>query len=217
MPVSSLTRSYSATRRVFIVVFIVMVVHGVLAAGLYRCAVAHAKPENSVVISMLIPETLPIRAVEPAKLKVKSPVAKPELEPAPALKPMTKVAEARPVNTPEPTAQAAPVPVTEVPSSAPLPEPTAPSFNVEGLQNPEPSYPALSRRMGEAGKVTLRVLVSVDGLAGEVQLAKSTGFSRLDQAALATVKKWHFKPAQLGNDKVAAWVLVPIIFTLENE
>ena len=39
---------------------------------------------------------------------------------------------------------------------------------------------------------------------------------RLDQAALDAVRQWRFVPARQGEQAVAAWVLVPIQFALEN-
>jgi protein TonB len=39
---------------------------------------------------------------------------------------------------------------------------------------------------------------------------------RLDDSALATVRRWKFVPARLGHEAVAAWVLVPIAFTLKD-
>ena len=48
--------------------------------------------------------------------------------------------------------------------------------------NPAPRYPPLSRRMGEQGRVLLRVHVSTGGSAMEVALHKTSGFDRLDRA-----------------------------------
>ena len=93
---------------------------------------------------------------------------------------------------------------------------TPPSFNAEYLQNPPPEYPTLSRRMGEEGKVVLRVLVSEAGVPEEVQLKSSSGFSRLDSVALEAVKHWKFVPARRGDQSVAAWVVVPISFSLRS-
>jgi protein TonB len=45
---------------------------------------------------------------------------------------------------------------------------------------------------------------------------KTSGFSRLDQAALETVKHWRFVPARRGSQIVPAWVVVPISFSLEG-
>jgi protein TonB len=70
--------------------------------------------------------------------------------------------------------------------------------------------------MGEQGKVLVRVLVSVEGLVERIELKNSSGSRRLDQAALDAVKQWKFVPARQGDLKVSAWVLVPIVFTLQG-
>jgi protein TonB len=85
------------------------------------------------------------------------------------------------------------------------------------LNNPKPSYPRLSKRMGEQGEVRLRVLVAVDGRVASVQLSRSSGFERLDEAALESVKQWRFKPATQGGEPVETWVEVPVKFVLEND
>ena len=62
----------------------------------------------------------------------------------------------------------------------------------------------------------LRVHVEADGRAGDVQLHTTSGSPRLDQSALDTVRRWKFVPARLAQTPVAAWVLVPIAFTLKD-
>jgi protein TonB len=91
-----------------------------------------------------------------------------------------------------------------------------PSFSADYLSNPAPPYPALSRRMGEEGRVVVRVLVSMDGHAERIELRASSGHPRLDDVALETVRKWKFVPARQGDQPVAAWVLVPISFSLKG-
>ena len=93
---------------------------------------------------------------------------------------------------------------------------TEPIFNADYLENPAPAYPAISRRSGEQGKVTLRVLVNPTGRAADVQVRTSSGSARLDEAARATVLRWKFVPAKRGDEAVAAWVLIPISFRLEG-
>ena len=78
-------------------------------------------------------------------------------------------------------------------------------------------YPALARRMGEQGKVILRVLVNSAGIAGQVELRTSSGSARLDGAALETVRRWRFLPARQGDDNIDAWVLVPVSFSLQGQ
>ena len=102
------------------------------------------------------------------------------------------------------------------PAAASAPPLVSPRFDAAYLQNPPPVYPPLARRMGEQGRVFLRVLVAADGVAQQVELKTSSGSPRLDQAALDTVKRWRFVPARQGDQSVAAWVVVPISFSLEG-
>jgi protein TonB len=92
----------------------------------------------------------------------------------------------------------------------------SPSFNAAYLNNPAPDYPALSRRLGEQGKVLLHVQVTADGAAASVSLQASSGSSRLDEAALSAVKQWRFVPAKRGGQTVRASVVVPVSFSLEG-
>jgi len=91
-----------------------------------------------------------------------------------------------------------------------------PKFGVAYLNNPAPDYPSLSRRKGDEGRVLLKVLVSADGKAEDVQIEKSSGFELLDEAAQKTVKQWRFVPARKGGEVLSAYVIVPIKFSLKG-
>lgn len=122
-----------------------------------------------------------------------------------------------------PAAVAAPA-AKEIPPPAPVPLAEAappaivsdPRFDAAYLDNPAPVYPALSRRMGEEGRVTLRVYVEAGGRPSQVQIKTSSGSARLDQAAQEAVSRWKFNPARRGAEAVGAWVLVPIVFNLRG-
>ena len=101
--------------------------------------------------------------------------------------------------------------MTDVP-----PAPSEPRFDADYLQNPAPVYPALSRKRGEHGVVLLRVHVLADGSADQIEIFESSGYSRLDDAAVRAVKRWRFVPAKLGEETVAAWVRVPVRFDLQR-
>lgn len=62
----------------------------------------------------------------------------------------------------------------------------------------------------------LRVHVTADGKADEVQLKTSSGSASLDRAARAAVETWRFVPARQGTKAVPAWVIVPVVFKLED-
>ena len=92
-----------------------------------------------------------------------------------------------------------------------------PGFDADYLHNPPPRYPPAAQRLRESGRVLLSVQVSAAGLPERVELAASSGSPRLDQAALDTVRRWRFVPARQGGQAVAAGVVVPIVFRLEDE
>jgi protein TonB len=83
------------------------------------------------------------------------------------------------------------------------------------LQNPKPAYPPISRRLNEQGRTTVRVLIGADGLPQRAEIAKSSGFSRLDDAALATVMRWRYVPGRRNGVAEAMWFNVPINWVLE--
>ena len=143
----------------------------------------------------------------------------------PPPQPVQPLVEATAPQAPAPTlAEPQPAPrVAEAVTLAPAPAPapvavtvTAPIFNAAYLDNAPPSYPSLSRRLGEQGRVILRVLVDPGGRASEVQVRASSGSERLDESARATVRHWKFVPAKRGGEPVPEWVLIPISFKLES-
>lgn len=82
------------------------------------------------------------------------------------------------------------------PVQAPVHQVATPKLvtGVEYIQPPQADYPPLSRRMGEEGKVTLRVLVNEKGRAEKVEIQKSSGSNRLDEAARIAILRALFKP-----------------------
>jgi protein TonB len=161
--------------------------------------------------------------------EVKKPEPKPQ-PPKPVVKPQPKPqvlaveqpkiapAEQAPVvEPPQPVTEPAPVApafVAEAPKTVPLPSIIQPRFDANYLDNPRPAYPLISKRMGEQGTVQLRVYVNADGNVAKLELKRSSGHAHLDQSAMSTVQNWRFVPARQGSQAIAAWVVVPINFTL---
>ncbi|MEJ8854790.1 energy transducer TonB [Variovorax robiniae] len=79
-------------------------------------------------------------------------------------------------------------------------------------------YPAASQRLGETGKALIQVMVRRDGTPGEVEVFQSSGYEKLDRAALDGVRGASFVPAK-GRDgqPVNAWFIVPINFTQDKK
>lgn len=90
-----------------------------------------------------------------------------------------------------------------------------PSSSADYLDNPRPAYPALSRRLGEQGQVVVRVRVEADGSASRAEIQKSSGYERLDRAALQAVLHWRFVPGRRAGVPEAMWSDVPLSFVLE--
>lgn len=89
-----------------------------------------------------------------------------------------------------------------------------PSSNADYLNNPAPVYPALSHRLDEQGKVMIRVLIGKDGTALRGDIYQSSGFERLDQAALRAVLSWRYVPGQRAGVPQDMWFNVPVNFSL---
>jgi len=118
---------------------------------------------------------------------------------------------------PQPPAPVSAPAIVAAPTPAPAPALIDARFDADYLDNPKPLYPHASRRLGEEGKVVLRVYVSAEGDAKQVEVKHSSGFQRLDLAAEKAVARWRFVPARRGEQAVTAWVVVPIVFSLDNE
>jgi len=157
----------------------------------------------------------------PPKPEPKPVVPKPTPKPTP--KPVAKPDPVREV-APEPVQQAAPAapapPAPPVQQATPAPEApapvTPPRTDAAHLNNPAPQYPALSRRLGEQGRVMLDVYILPDGSVGEIKLNRSSGFPRLDNAALQAVKTWKYVPAKRGDKPIPFWYVQPVSFVLNN-
>lgn len=101
-------------------------------------------------------------------------------------------------------------------AAAPAPMVVQPSSSAAYLNNPAPRYPAMSRRLGESGRVVVRVLIGTDGVARDARIQRSSGYERLDQVALETARdRWRYVPGTRGGVPEAMWFNVPIHFVLQ--
>jgi protein TonB len=209
-----------------VVVFHVLAIWA-LQSGLVRRAVEIIVPVEilSELIEPPAPKVVPPPPAPPTP--VKQPVVKTKMPTLPPPPQPVAIADPTPspnaptgVTEPQPPAPPIAAPVAVAPQPAP-PAPPAPpkvelpSNDADYLQNPKPVYPAMSKRLGEQGKVVVRVLIGVDGSAQKADINKSSGFDRLDQAALKTVLSWRYSPGKRNGVVEAMWFNVPINFVLE--
>jgi protein TonB len=109
--------------------------------------------------------------------------------------------------------------VTQVQEPAPaVVAPLAPRVitDVAYVQAPQPRYPAESRRSGEEGLVVLKVLINELGRAARIDIERSSGHSRLDEAARLAVQRALFRPYVENGVARMALATIPIEFTWKS-
>ena len=136
----------------------------------------------------------------------------------------------KPVEKKKSEATHAPITTTTGSFTAPTPEPSLPATSLGGGGSgdpkiiaidqgkaivPRPFYPNISQRMGEVGEVKIRVYVNELGKVEEVKLELSSGYYRLDQAALEAAKKAKFMPHIEMGKAIKIQHIIPYVFKLE--
>lgn len=171
------------------------------------------------------PASPPSASPAPAHAVPPAPVARP-VKPMPTPAPVQPPTAALPEPAAAITAVAAPAAVAPAPDPAPaapvaaspvpaVPAIEKPSSDAAYLRNPPPAYPPQSVRLGEQGQVVLRVFIEADGRASQAEILHSSGFERLDQVALQTVRRWRYVPGKRAGVPEAMWTTVPLSFVLD--
>lgn len=94
---------------------------------------------------------------------------------------------------------------------------TPPSTQGRGARITQPEYPPSSRRAGEEGTVTLQCQVNEQGRSSECRVAKSSGFEKLDEAAVKEVQRnWRFVPGKEDGKPVAMQHTFAVTFRLTD-
>ena len=212
MPYAPTTDSSFLTRRGFVFVLIVA-----LHAGMYY--VLNSGLSQHLVDVVLGP--IETRMIEEAPdTDEPPPPPPPKIETPPPFVPPPEVSIELPAETTQSTAIQT---VTNVRPTAPPPpvaQPTVPrtapkSDSRRPLSQPE--YPPSSRRAGEAGTVILEVYVLETGRVGEARVKQSSGFPRLDEAAVREVKRsWRLVPGTENGKPVPMWGQFAVTFKLTD-
>jgi protein TonB len=126
---------------------------------------------------------------------------------------------------PPPTAIQAPV-TTEVVPPAPPPPPAPPArpvqrtrFQLTYVPDPQDYYPSASRSLQEEGIVRVQICWGTNGRidTSQLKVAESSGFSRLDDAALRLARGIRMKPGTVDGKPEADCATLPVRFTLKGE
>lgn len=199
---------------------LVLALHAAALYGLWRANLVPSPVEAA---------TLFVNFIAPPDVKkadeLKRPlVPKPRpIEPPPTRQLVAETPATTPtdyVTPPPPKPEPIPAPVAAPPViQAPLPiapVAMASELSVACSQRSAPTYPTMSRRQGEVGVVVLRVELSETGLVANATVQTSSGFDRLDEAALAAVRTWHCNPATRNGQAVRATALQPFNFVIQG-
>jgi protein TonB len=113
---------------------------------------------------------------------------------------------------------------SEKPKVAPPPPPPPKDVVVPPRQNPrspiaQPEYPTMSRRLGEEGAVVLLLTLDEDGRVTEATVDTSSGFERLDEAAVKEAKRprnWKFVPGTVNGKPAPMQFKFRVVFKIEK-
>lgn len=150
------------------------------------------------------PATPPEPATAPAAERTAG-TGRAQASPEPAQTPAT-------FDEPEPVATAAAV------AASPLPSPRESEDHLRrsvlDLFSQRLDYPAIARRKGWQGTVTLRLLIEPDGRISRLQVDRTSGYAALDQAAVESLQLASVPQAKHWLHGRALELLVPVEYRL---
>ena len=185
------------------------------------------------------PTPAPREPTPPVARETPKPPPKAHPKPQPAPLPRAQAPSRHSVETaptpPAPTPAPAPAPeAARVPPTPPAPAPAAAAAAATAQAKPtmalsapknvshldcriaQPDYPMLSRRRGESGTAYVRFVVGLTGRIEDVELKKSSGYDRLDAAAVAAMHDSSCKPYLENGEPVRAAYTQPFAFSLQD-
>jgi protein TonB len=162
--------------------------------------------------------TPPVHLEKPKVQPRPTPVTKPTPTPLPE----AAAPSQHEIASPEPAPPAPPAPAAPAEAAAPAAgKPTLALSAPKSVSHLDcsivaPDYPALSRRRGEAGTAYVRFVVGLTGKIENVELKKSSGFDRLDDAALSAMRSSSCKPYLENGQAIRATYTQPFEFGLKD-
>lgn len=84
------------------------------------------------------------------------------------------------------------------------------------LSHPKPAYPLPALRGREQGTVLVLAQIDVSGHVSDARIARHSGSTALDRAAMSEVRRWQFEPALHNGQPIVASVQVPVSYRLQD-
>ena len=75
-------------------------------------------------------------------------------------------------------------------------------------------YPADAWKQGVGGETLLKIHIAASGWVDSVHVARSSGQTSLDSAAVAGARLLHYRPARHGEEPVAVWGYLPVRYPM---
>lgn len=98
--------------------------------------------------------------------------------------------------------------------SAPQAEPK--SVATVGCEVPAPDYPRRAKRLQQQGQVLVRLVIAANGMLARSEIARTSGFDELDQAALAAVSRIRCEPYIENGQKISVMTIQPVNFKIDG-
>jgi protein TonB len=95
--------------------------------------------------------------------------------------------------------------------------PGLPDGEASALGKIQPTYPALSRKLGEEGEASFLIDIATDGTVTNVRLDRSSGHERLDEAARTALSAARFQPAVKGGVPAPSTKRLSVDFRLQGQ
>jgi periplasmic protein TonB len=224
-------------RRVVTASAIVVALH----AALIAFTLMHREPVTPVALQS---QTITAELLKPEPVAAPAAIQSTPTPPPP--KPVPHVTREKPKVQPKPKPTPTPLPVAEAPSQHTIDTPAAPTPPAPAQPAPaqqaaapadakptmalsapknvshldckivQPDYPALSRRRGETGTAYVHFVLGLTGKVENIELRKSSGYSRLDDAAVDALRQSSCKPYLENGQPVRAQYTQPFEFSLDN-
>lgn len=196
----------------WISIIAILLVHATALYALVTFDVIEIAPKKKALVVDLIAEP----PAPPSEKPEPQPVVVAKVEPTVVAPPPILQTPAPP--PPQIMVTSAPPPPPQ-PVAAPAP-PAGPvmvgNLDERLIEGRPPRYPMESRRKREQGTVVVRLLIGTDGRVQQISIARSSGFERLDQAAIQAIRGWRWQPIIRDGLPVEVRGLYSMPFTLQG-
>lgn len=164
---------------------------------------AERKVTVAAVITPPTPIATPPTTTTPTTTQIETKVETPK-PPAPTVSP-EKLLEAITASKETTTTVVTPSPTLAPPKASVITKPVP-------IKQVKPKYPEIAKSLGVTGRITVKVVVGIDGKVKSATITSTFGNPACEDAALAAAKQWEFKPATKDGEPFEQNITIPFDF-----